>query len=142
MGGEVFGQGRRLGRVGARVQRRRRDQQAERPQRAPVAAARAAHRVFGGAADRAQFRTEPGAGFARAAGRGGHRREAGEQCPGRPAQGSVVPAGGPDRQVARVGQARLGGQGQLADQRVDGGVRECLVLRAVHGRTGVVEVFR
>jgi hypothetical protein len=43
----------------------------------------------------------------------------------------VVAAGGPGRQVARVGQARLGRQGQLAEQGVDGGPGERLVLAVV-----------
>lgn len=118
-----------------RVEGGRGDQQTEGPQGTAVAAAGQAHRVLGAPADRAQLGTQLGTGLAGAAGGGGHRREAGRERLGRPAQGRVVRARGAGAEVTRVGQARLGSQGQLTGQRVHGGQCQRLVLAAAHGRT-------
>ena len=104
---------------GTGVQGGRRDQQAERPQGTAVAAARQAPpsaRCSG------RSRRVPPAvrvsARAGAAGRGRHRREAGRQRLGRPAQGAVVLAGRAGAEITRVGQSGLGGQRQLPGQRV------------------------
>lgn len=133
--GDALGGRGHVARAGPGVQGGRRYQQAERPQGTAVAAAREAHRVLGAAPDRAQFGTESGRGLAGAAGRRGHRLEAGRQRLGRPAQGTVVLARGAGAQVTRVGQAGLGSERQLSGQRGHGGLRQPLVLAARHRRT-------